>query len=96
MSLQMCGYSPSLASSSAFALGFPPEGHFTDCFDLWLRFVAVTDFFVVVVAAAATVSLQLDFSLSVWVVNMVYTNSAGNNGIYVLKLFPKPVICVYK
>lgn len=31
-----------------------------DCFDLWLRFVAVTDFFVVV-AAAATVSLQLDF-----------------------------------
>lgn len=48
--------SPSLASSSAFALGFPPEGHFTDCFDLWLRFVAVTDFFVVVVAAAATAS----------------------------------------
>lgn len=47
-------------SSSAFALRVPPEGHFMDCFDLWLRFVAVTDFFVVV-AAAATVSLQLDF-----------------------------------
>lgn len=33
-----------------------------DRFDLWLRFVAVTNFFVAVVAAAAaTVSLQLDF-----------------------------------
>lgn len=91
--------SPLLASSSAFALGFPPEGHFTDRFDLWLRFVAVTNFFVAVVAAAATLQpfpCSSIFSLSVWVVNMVYTNSAGNNGIYVLKLFPKPVICVYK
>lgn len=39
----------------------PPEGYSMDCFDLWLRFVAVADFFVVVVAAAATGSLQLDF-----------------------------------
>lgn len=52
-----------LPPSSAFALRFPPEGHFMDCFDLWLPFVAVTDFFVVVVATAATatVSSQLDF-----------------------------------
>lgn len=56
------GRNHSLISSSAFALCFPPEGYFMDCFDLWPRFVAATDFFVVVVlAAAATVSLQLDF-----------------------------------
>lgn len=86
-----------LPSCYAFVLCFPPQGHCTNVFDLWLWFVAVTDFFfVVVVAVAATVSLQLNFQLSVWVVNMVYTNCVGNNGIYVLKLFPKPVMCVYK
>lgn len=43
-----------------FALCLPPQGRFARPFDLWLWFGAVTDFFVVV-AAAATVSLQLDF-----------------------------------
>lgn len=96
-SFQCAGCRRCLPSCYAFVLCFPPQGHFTNVFDLWLWFVAVTDFFVVVVvAAAATVSLQLNFQLSVWVVNMVYTNCVGNNGIYVLKLFPKPVMCVYK
>lgn len=49
-----------LPSCSDFALCFPPQGCFRNWFDLCLWFVAVTDFFVVV-AAAATVSLQLRF-----------------------------------
>lgn len=43
-----------------FALCFPSQGHFTDLFDLWLWFVAVTDFFCCC-CAPASVPLQLDF-----------------------------------
>ena len=43
----------------------PPQGLFTNFSDLWSWFAALTDFFAVVVTAAATVSLQLDFELSV-------------------------------
>lgn len=49
----------------ASALCFSPQGLFVNLSDLWLWFVAVTDFFVVVVTTAATVSLQLDFEPSV-------------------------------
>ena len=47
----------------ASALCVSPQGLFVNLFDLWLWFVAVTDFFVV--TTAATVSLQLDFEPSV-------------------------------
>lgn len=49
----------------ASALCPPPQGLFTNFSDLWSWFAALTDFFAVVVTAAATVSLQLDFELSV-------------------------------
>ena len=54
-----------LACHLASALCPPPQGLFTDLSDLWSWFAALTDFFAVVVTAPATVSLQLDFELSV-------------------------------